>query len=313
MPYTIKPGSFKYKKSNGQFSEIDCFEGPDSPVTDVQINGTTILDAQGVANVPVADANTTGVVKVEDGIGGLAITNKLLQISRANATHIKLGSSAFRPITPYDQHQSVFYGLAKAAGVDMASSSNPVGQFTPEAIVAIQKMLGVYQAPWELIREDTFTNETEADHIITTDANGESLELTEVVLMVEFPQQETAASFGGSGAISFYYNKSATNYRWTVECGQVTMAANDPPRGCSAALMRNGNLLSLERAASAQRSNSGTVAKRYRDGFGITNSGLDAIHYILDSNGTKNIWKLSINRVIGTSHYILYGRRKWTT
>lgn len=313
MPYTIKPGSFKYKKSNGQFSEIDCFEGPDSPVTDVQINGTTILDAQGVANIPVADANNLGIVKT-NASGGIDInstTNKL-RISNADNSQIRTGTDAYKPITPSIQHSSVFYGLAKLAGADMAQSSNPVGQFTPEALVAIQKMLGVYQAPWELIREDTFTNETEADHVITTDANGESLELTEAVIMVEFPQQETAASFGGSGAISFYYNKSATNIRWTVECGQVTMAANDPPRGCSAALIRNGNLLSLERAASAQRSNSGSVAKRYRDGFGIDNL-LDAIHYVLDSNGTKNIWKISINRVTGTSHYILYGRRKWTT
>lgn len=41
------------------------------------------------------------------------------------------------------QNASTFYGLTKAAGVDMKDSSNAVGTYTPEAKGAIQKMLGV--------------------------------------------------------------------------------------------------------------------------------------------------------------------------
>jgi len=40
----------------------------------------------------------------------------------------------------------VFYGLAKAAGVDMKNSENTVGTYTAEAQAAIQAMLGIVSA-----------------------------------------------------------------------------------------------------------------------------------------------------------------------
>ena len=49
-----------------------------------------------------------------------------------------------KAITPKYQHESTFYGLAKAAGDSTQSaSSNPVGTYTDEAKTAIQQMLGV--------------------------------------------------------------------------------------------------------------------------------------------------------------------------
>lgn len=202
MPYTIKPGSFKYKKSNGQFSEIDCFEGPDSPVTDVQINGTTILDAQGVANVPVADANNLGVV-MPNASGGIDInptTNKL-RISNADNSQVRNGTDVYKPITPSIQHSAAFYGLAKAAGINMASSSNPVGQYTPEAIVAIQKMLGVYQPPFELIRDITLEERTSPN--ITVDNEGLPLNLLSVFMEI-FYENDLETESNGYGRYLFY-------------------------------------------------------------------------------------------------------------
>ena len=42
-----------------------------------------------------------------------------LKISPATSDNIKAGTEVYRPIVPYHQHESIFYGLAKVAGVDM--------------------------------------------------------------------------------------------------------------------------------------------------------------------------------------------------
>ena len=54
-----------------------------------------------------------------------------------------LTGGSYRPIVPALQEKSVFYGLAKLAGADMAQSSNAVGTYTDAAKQGIQKMLGL--------------------------------------------------------------------------------------------------------------------------------------------------------------------------
>lgn len=117
---------------------------PDVPVTDVQINGTSILD-EGVANVPIAGSRTLGVVKADTQYG-LDPTQSGLRIYYAHPAVIKAGTgqgSLYQPIVPANQHQSVFYGLAKAAGHDEKNSALPVGTYTDEAKIAIRTMLGL--------------------------------------------------------------------------------------------------------------------------------------------------------------------------
>ena len=156
----------------------------DKLLKDVQVNGTSIVN-QGVANIPIGN-----------GLKIHASTHDIVT-DYADLSVIKTSNGNFRPITPYFQDASVFYGLAKAAGSSMGQSSNPVGTYTDAAKVAIQKMLGIYEAPWELIRRDTFTNATEADYEITVDANGQPFELTDVFLMFETPVQETYSAKSG--------------------------------------------------------------------------------------------------------------------
>lgn len=136
MPKTIE---------NGEVTEWEFGEA--GMVDDVQINGTSIVNDK-VANIPVATkSGSFGVVKaqglgivVDDGTYG---TPGELRISPASSNQIKRGNAQTSPITATTQHQATFYGLTKAAGVDMASSSNPVGTYTPEAKTAIKSMLGV--------------------------------------------------------------------------------------------------------------------------------------------------------------------------
>ena len=115
---------------------------PDVPVQDIKVNGTSILD-NGMANIPIASTNNLGVVKVNMSYGiGILEDGTIGMVASSNST-LKQGISNSTGITPGRQHTAVFYGLAKAAGHDEASSTEPVGTYTPEAKGAIQSMLGV--------------------------------------------------------------------------------------------------------------------------------------------------------------------------
>lgn len=104
-------------------------EIPAVPVDDVQINGTSIVN-NGVANVPVASSSDS-----------------------------KTGTNNASIITPYHQHESAFYGLAKAAGDNTQSaSSSPVGTYTSEAKTAINNMLGLPNALFASIVNDGAKN-----------------------------------------------------------------------------------------------------------------------------------------------------------
>ena len=120
-------------------------EIPNVPVQDVQVNGTSIL-VSGVANVPLASRDNFGVVKLLSDYG-VDITTigqfaGVPYIAKAPSASIKAGANQYRPIVPYNQHESIFYALAKLAGADMAQSSNAVGTYTDEAKQGIQKLFG---------------------------------------------------------------------------------------------------------------------------------------------------------------------------
>ena len=278
-----------------------------TPVQDVQINGTSIL-SDGVANIPRAigsgDTATLGVVRASAWMG-IGVSDGTIYVNAASDTDIKSAASDFKPVSPYRQHASAFYGLAKAAGADMASSSNPVGTYTDAAKVAIQKMLGVYQAPWELIREDTFTNATVADHIITVDGNGQAFELTDVVMQFETPTQSTDASKGNGGQIWFYYGNDSSDY-YAPEPGAWTQTANADGRGINVIIEQQNNLIFVGSTVGTTTTNSGNFRYRYKEGFTeYASSG------IFMASGQRFINKINIKSVLGTGHYKLYGRRKW--
>ena len=116
-------------------------EIPSIPVTDIQVNGTSIVTS-GVANVPIASSSNLGAVKI-DGRGLNIQSSGLLYISKASSTQVKNGNQDYAPITPYNQHEATFYGLAKASGdATQSASSNPVGTYTDNAKASINSMIG---------------------------------------------------------------------------------------------------------------------------------------------------------------------------
>ena len=120
-------------------------EGGGGGVEDVQLNGTSVVN-NGVANIPMS-GNNYGVVKVPtDGSKGVVVNpdNGVLQTMPASNDVIKGGNEIFRPIVPYFQGASTFYGLAKAAGDNTQSTSNNnIGQYTENAQNRIKTMLGI--------------------------------------------------------------------------------------------------------------------------------------------------------------------------
>ena len=134
--------------SNGTtitYNQNDLYVTPDTNVEDILVGGVSVV-SNNSAIIPVAGENTLGVVKVAGGSSGIELnSNNKLRTIPATQNEIKLAVSAscYKHITPMYQDVSVFYGLTKAAGVDMASSSNEVGVYTDPAKGAIQTMIGV--------------------------------------------------------------------------------------------------------------------------------------------------------------------------
>lgn len=116
-------------------------------VKDVLVNGTSVV-TDGVAEIPVANSNGgIGVVGINASYG-IAIntsqSEKYLYLNPASSNDIKSGIISHKAVVPSKQHESAFYGLAKASGdTTQSASSNAVGTYTEEAKSAIRTMLGL--------------------------------------------------------------------------------------------------------------------------------------------------------------------------
>ena len=285
----------------------DLQDALDGKVDDVQVNGVSVV-RQGVANIPVASATDFGTVKVPvytpGKRGGIFTLNGVVVVVAADNNEIKSGSDLAKPLCVYNTDAVTFYGLAKASGDDtQRTSSNPVGTYTDSAKVAIQKMLGIYESPWELIREDTVTNATAANIDIDVDGNGNPFELTDLRLIFSTPQQTTDASVGSPGRVRFYVG--TVNYDIAYLEGYTQTANTQARTGIVSVEQTNGM---IQRTAIQSTGNNSNAQIRGRNQINVN-----------DRNG---IWelpqspriysKVTIEAVTGTAQYKLYGRRKWS-
>ena len=117
---------------------------PAVPVTDVQVNGVSVLN-NGVANVPIGTTTRYGVVSPSTSYGLQSYgsgSSQRIGVLPANDAETNRGIEVYRPIAPARQHASAFFGLAKAAGADMGSmSSTTVGVYPVAQKSAIHTML----------------------------------------------------------------------------------------------------------------------------------------------------------------------------
>lgn len=115
-------------------------------VEDVQMMGTSVL-TNGVANIPIGTTAQYGVVRVGNSYGAQSYgsgNSQVIGVLPATDAKVKAGTENYHPLVPSRQHQSVFYGLAKAAGdTTQSASSNAVGTYTDSAKASIKSMLGI--------------------------------------------------------------------------------------------------------------------------------------------------------------------------
>ena len=275
----------------------------DGKVDDVQIDGTSIVDANNVANIPVAisGGGFPGLIKIGNVVNGLAISTGTgnAYVIASSSSEIKSGSAEYKPVVPYRQHESTFYGLAKAAGDSTQSaSSNAVGTYTDAAKIAIQKMLGIYEAPWELIREDTFINDTVASPQITVDSNGNSFELTDVILLLEMPTHDSESKI--QNYIQLYDGSTEVSRSAYIN---TTLPANSAYHGLYFIVEKKDNLIFSTTKPMGASSNGANLSVVYRQDF--TNIGG------ISEQTNYKVTKVSLAAITGKAHYKLYGKRKW--
>lgn len=104
------------------------------------------LDGRYIKDTDYASTSKAGIIKV-DGRYGLGMRDSPnqdgIKTYPAGENDLKVGTNYYRPVVPYFQHQSVFYGLSKLAGVDLASETVTVGTYPQPSKTAIQTMLGI--------------------------------------------------------------------------------------------------------------------------------------------------------------------------
>lgn len=128
-------------------NELGTGGGGGSGVGDVQVNGTSIT-SNGIANIPIATSSAPGVVRFASNANyGIWYKNSpeedVLRIASAGGEQVKAGSSDYLPITPSRQHLAAFYGLSRAANVNLAAENVTLGTYPDASKAAIQSMLGV--------------------------------------------------------------------------------------------------------------------------------------------------------------------------
>ena len=99
--------------------------------------------------LPVMSNSVLGGAYIDASLSSITIwhnpaNNKdILMLNAANAATIKAGTSLNQPATVFRQHESVFYGLSKVAGVDLANETVTLGTYPDTSKTAIQAMLGI--------------------------------------------------------------------------------------------------------------------------------------------------------------------------
>lgn len=122
------------------YSENDIYVTPqDVQIADVRINGTTITDTYGIADIPLASTSAPGAVTL--GTGLRSVSDKVV-LDPPTTALVKSATSDSRAVTLNQQHTAAFYGFAKAAGdTTQSASSNSVGTYTETAKSKISEML----------------------------------------------------------------------------------------------------------------------------------------------------------------------------
>ena len=158
-------------------------------------------------------------------------------------------------------------------------------------------------APWELIREDTVTNVTDAPVNITVDDNAQPFELTDIRILFQTPIQETQAIIGQYGRVNFFYGNNVYDCMYM---SAYTQNANAPARTSMFSIEQQGGMIDKIMVKNSQ--DNGEVAMYVGNNFAK-----NAINGRWVMVTQQRIYtKIVLDSLTGTIKYRLYGKRKWS-
>lgn len=241
----------------------DGTDGADgfSPSASVSKSGNT-------ATISITDKTGTTTAQISDGTNG---TNGQDGFS-PSASVSKVGDTATITITDKD-------GTTTAQVKDGASASG---------------------VQWELIKSGTETFETASPYNITVDDNGNAFALTDVLFVLDTPQQATQAELGSYGRIYFYYDTS--NYE-TAYVGSYTQTANASGRSSSAIITQENGLRRMGYFINTTEGGDGPELNHANN---VPSGKVDGLLVCTE----RTYSKVQIGSILGTFKYRLYGRRK---
>ena len=160
---------------------------------------------------------------------------------------------------------------------------------------------GYQPVQWELIREDSQTNATEADITIDVDGNGQPFELTDVRLLFWTPVQDVASGKGDYGRVFLYDkdNVQRNGFYWNA----WTQAANAAARIAMGEIIQEGGMIETTFTKNTQDTGDTQIYATLRIG--------QSDPRIWAMPTTPHVYtKIVIKKVTGKGVYRLYGKRK---
>ena len=124
-----------------------------------------------VKNTDIAAQNTAGVVKINPDYG-IGIINGYLMLNQASADNIKAGNNSTKAVSAYRQHEAVFYGLSKLAGVDLKNETVTLGTYPESSKTAIRSMLGATSSNVIAVQDEQPTDTDTKVWLPETEAQG---------------------------------------------------------------------------------------------------------------------------------------------
>ena len=197
MPVTIYPTNLKYKNSNGQFQSATAIKGDSGAGIVEQVNGT--------APTIVCEDNHRYICGEILSLNITPPANGVCEIifkSGSTATVLTAPNTIKWPewFNPNSLETNATYQFKISNGLANVAIWPDEG-LTGDTRVRIQKMLGIYEAPWELIKTIKLTETCGFD--VSVDENGESFSLRSVYIIVYYPANLSADGLTGYARYRF--------------------------------------------------------------------------------------------------------------
>lgn len=201
-------------------------------------------------------------------------------------------------------------GQDGAPGADGFSPSASVSKSGDTATITITDKDGTTTATvrdgyqpvqWELIREDSQTNDTEADITIDVDGNGQPFELTDVRLLFWTPVQTVASGKGDYGRVFLYDkdNVQRNGFYWNA----WTQAANASARIAMGEIIQEDGMIETTFTKNTTDTGDTQIYATLRIGQS------DPRFWMMPAQ--PHVYtRIVIKKVTGKGAYRLYGKRK---